>query len=284
MVVDQTSYTYDLYLNTGAADATTTDKLNARSMAFRNGTTDPLSMIMALAGAAPIDNGVEYDDLVLLSGVDLTNPLGSTPMTYLGESESLTVEGDCTLAATAVLELDIATPSILDLLDVAGHLSAAGTLAVTLVDGAPAPSLGDMFDIFDFASASGAFDTLDLPGLASGLAWKSSDLLTSGILAVVADGVIGDYNQDGIVDAADYTVWRNNLGGDGSVLPNRDPANSGVVSTDDYDSWRSHYGEISGTGSLLGSSSAVPEPAALWLALLAICGVPLVRRHRGGTQ
>ena len=40
--------------------------------------------------------------------------------------------------------------------------------------------------------------------------------------------VIGDYNQDGIVDAADYTVWRDHLG-QTFALPNRDPGNTGAI-------------------------------------------------------
>jgi hypothetical protein len=35
-------------------------------------------------------------------------------------------------------------------------------------------------------------------------------------------GLGGDYNDDGFVDAADYTVWRNNLGGDESARPVED--------------------------------------------------------------
>ena len=30
-------------------------------------------------------------------------------------------------------------------------------------------------------------------------------------------GLVGDYNNDSVVDAADYTVWRDNLGGNAAV-------------------------------------------------------------------
>src|SRR6202007_2157730 len=36
-------------------------------------------------------------------------------------------------------------------------------------------------------------------------------------LVFVADGLPGDFNHDGIVDAADYTVWRDSLGQTGNV-------------------------------------------------------------------
>jgi hypothetical protein len=58
-------------------------------------------------------------------------------------------------------------------------------------------------------------------------------------------GTIGDYNSDGAVNAADYTVWRDHLG-QSFALPNRDPANTGTISAADYTSWKSHFG---GSGS-----------------------------------
>ncbi len=43
---------------------------------------------------------------------------------------------------------------------------------------------------------------------------------------VAPAGAIGDYNSDGVVNAADYTVWRNNLG-TAFVLQHRDPCQRG---------------------------------------------------------
>ncbi|WP_425395372.1 LamG-like jellyroll fold domain-containing protein [Aeoliella sp.] len=83
-------------------------------------------------------------------------------------------------------------------------------------------------------------------------------------------GTVGDYNQDGIVNLADYTVWRNNLGSN-VELPNRDPANTGAIGAADYDSWKAHFGE--GSSALGASQSAqqsnVPEPATAVLLMLA---------------
>ncbi len=81
---------------------------------------------------------------------------------------------------------------------------------------------------------------------------------------VPPEGVDGDYNDDGIVDAADYTVWRDNLG-TSATLPN-DPT-PGTVDESDYAVWKSHYGQTAGSGS--GALAAVPEPAAWLLALVA---------------
>lgn len=94
-------------------------------------------------------------------------------------------------------------------------------------------------------------------------------------------GLVGDYNNSGTVDAADYTVWRDHLGGDGSTLgTNRDPANgTGVVSTADYNSWKAHFGQ-SGAGSGGLASAAVPEPATLTLLALVLAAAAVARSKR----
>ena len=49
----------------------------------------------------------------------------------------------------------------------------------------------------------------------------------------MAAGLLGDYNNDGTVNAADYPVWRDNLGL-AIALPNED-ATPGSVTLEDYD-------------------------------------------------
>ena len=51
----------------------------------------------------------------------------------------------------------------------------------------------------------------------------------------------GDFNDDGIVDAADYTVWRNRLGAE-VHLPN--DRTSGTVDESDYLRWKANYGGV----------------------------------------
>lgn len=90
--------------------------------------------------------------------------------------------------------------------------------------------------------------------------------------------LVGDYNGNGVVDAADYTVWRDNLGGNGSTLgSNRDPLNGGVVSMADYNSWKNNFGMTAGSGGLAGA--AVPEPGTCLLVGLALIGFGLQRRR-----
>ncbi|HEY3394112.1 MAG TPA: hypothetical protein VGK58_15475 [Lacipirellulaceae bacterium] len=86
-------------------------------------------------------------------------------------------------------------------------------------------------------------------------------------------GLLGDYNENGVVDAADYVVWRKNVGTMNN-LPNDDIG--GTIGSDHYDQWRANFGNPAG-GSALGT--AVPEPAASTLILLSMLGVQLTR-HR----
>jgi hypothetical protein len=95
---------------------------------------------------------------------------------------------------------------------------------------------------------------------------------------VAVPPVTGDYNGNGIVDAADYTVWRDHLG-QSVTLPN--DTTPGSVTQADYDVWKSNFGNHSGSGS--GAGASVPEPASLLLLLsgtLAIC----LRRFQKGRK
>jgi hypothetical protein len=76
----------------------------------------------------------------------------------------------------------------------------------------------------------------------------------------------GDYNGDGIVGAADYSVWRNGLSSQNLAA---DGTRDGVVDRDDYDLWKEFYG-ISLDGPLGTSVAIVPEPRTASLILLSI--------------
>jgi Dockerin type I domain len=91
----------------------------------------------------------------------------------------------------------------------------------------------------------------------------------------------GDYNHNGVVDAADYVVWRNTLnqpavpqgsGADGNA--------NGTIDAGDYDFWRSKFGNAVGSGSELGTAAAVSEPATGFLMLVALLALRSCRRRR----
>lgn len=98
----------------------------------------------------------------------------------------------------------------------------------------------------------------------------------------------GDYNNDGSVDAADYTVWRNNVGG--SELTN-ETVSPGSVDTEDYQEWKNHFAPgphrikttidnirfLGGPGAA--AATNVPEPSTLMLVLLTSAACYRKRRR-----
>lgn len=88
----------------------------------------------------------------------------------------------------------------------------------------------------------------------------------------------GDFNDDGIVDSADYVVWRKNIGNAPRSLPN-DPYFR-VIGAEQYETWRTNFGRTSAAEP--STASSVPEPASILLAALAAaaCSGRLVPRRR----
>ena len=79
----------------------------------------------------------------------------------------------------------------------------------------------------------------------------------------------GDYNDDGVVNTADYTLWRDQLGAL-IALANED-ASPGMVDAADYDVWKSNYGNTAAATSRAASGSTVPEATAQLLVTGGIC-------------
>jgi hypothetical protein len=88
----------------------------------------------------------------------------------------------------------------------------------------------------------------------------------------------GDYNGNGTVDAADYVLWRENVGQPGGTLPN-DATGANPIGEAQYTQWKSNFGNPPGPG--LGASlAAVPEPCSISLALLATAALGYCVRIR----
>jgi hypothetical protein len=140
-------------------------------------------------------------------------------------------------------------------IDTSHSLTVGGKLLITLAAGFP-PALGNSFDLIDWCSTcslDGSFSTIALPSLASGLKWDTSQLYTSGVISVGV-GIPGDFDQNNVVNGADYVLWRKNPGN--------------IYTPADYDTWRLHFGETAASGSTSGaavgsSNSVVPEPNGL---------------------
>jgi len=89
--------------------------------------------------------------------------------------------------------------------------------------------------------------------------------------------LLGDFNGDGRVDAADFTHWRDHLGdNDESAIFNRGDGLNGVNEAD-FAVWKSHYGETLELGG--GSAQRVPEPGSLATVLAALVQFTLLPKR-----
>ena len=121
-----------------------------------------------------------------------------------------------TLSATAAvfddqskLSIEIASESDFDQLLLSSTMSveSGATLELLLLDGF-APAIGDQFDIIDFGSSAGEFDTSLIPSLSEGQ-WDFSQLSSQGIISVVevSNVMLGDCNEDGVVNFSDISSF-----------------------------------------------------------------------------
>lgn len=78
-------------------------------------------------------------------------------------------------------------------------------------------------------------------------------------------GVNGDFNDDGVVNAADYTVYRDTLGQIVTPLSGADADGSGLVDEPDLTIWRQTYGLVippaAATASMPAAAESAGEPA-----------------------
>ncbi len=139
-----------------------------------------------------------------------------------------------------------------------------GTLALTFAaDVDLATQVGRTLKLFDWTGVSptGSFAVWS-PHL-----WDTSGLYTTGevtFLAVADPSLVpGDYNGDGMVDTADYIVWRNHLGAPAGTLPN--DVDGEPIGIAQYATWKANYGNIA---LIPIEVTAVPEPTTI-LSLLA---------------
>lgn len=86
-------------------------------------------------------------------------------------------------------------------------------------------------------------------------------------LDALFDVLAGDYNGDQVVDAADYTLWRDTFGQTGTSLA-ADGDQSGEVDMGDYTLWQNNFGSTASISSSTASSAQVPEPVSA--ALLTV--------------
>ncbi len=208
-------------------------------------------------------NGISQAYFDSLS-IDIINDTASSP----GLSDSLTVRG-------SISELNLNFEFVLGVnFDNSGSIDS--TLASTdLSDGLVA--VRDQTFANEFFTAEDGFFQYIVDGQYLGF-----DVFYEPIQVLNA----GDYNLDFIVNAADYTVWRDNLGSREDLRA--DGNLDGVVDVDDYLVWKENFGNVYSFPEFGAASSnqGVPEPGTLRLiACMAAAGAGAIRvRQVRGAQ
>ena len=242
--------------------------------------SSPLQLNGTLTGTGPLE-------FIQING---THAPGNSPA-------KITVAGQYAVGATGTLSLEIAGTTAgteFDQISVVPHVyldpenvELDGTLSVHLADigsGLFVPTVGDTFKVITVNSAlatvMGTFDTEDLPRTTGGrgLTWLVH-YNPRDVTLELTYALTGDYNGNGVVDAPDYTVWRDSLGQMGSGLA-ADGNGDNKIDAADFGVWKSNFGQSApgaGAGSLDGAQ--VPEPAC-WLLLLVSMTMSLTARRK----
>ena len=204
---------------------------------------------------------------VLVNNTDATGVVGVSfnPGTFDDASDVIQLVGNklrVTLASTTTD--NVATPDLNSVHLLLGRLTITGgndTLSLwvdpTSIASLPAPTFTR--SNANFLSSLSSLGIVSYNTAKSNAGGYLDGLMVSNSATALFDvtGVLsGDFNRNGVVDAADYIVWRKGLGT--------------TYVQSDYQVWRTNFGQsaASGTGSLDGT--AIPEPASILLLMFAI--------------
>jgi parallel beta-helix repeat protein len=215
-----------------------------------------------MGGVAAFDPELSIpDNIVVEAGEQVTVPVDITIETsVIGIiSATFTVEYDTDV-------LDFITAQLGDDFDSSGwtitpNEPSNGMIQISMFNTSPSGNNGGMPQelaelIFDvLASAPEGQSTLNIEPVdpnESGLVWTEDD---GSVL--VAPPLAGDYNRNGVVDTADYILWRKYLNDSVPAYSSADGDGDGQIEQDDYDVWTENFGDESpGSGSGSGSSGA----------------------------
>ncbi|MEX2168718.1 MAG: choice-of-anchor Q domain-containing protein [Pirellulales bacterium] len=110
-----------------------------------------------------------------------------------------------------------------------------------LLPGSPAIDAGDP------AAVAGSGDVPEFDQRGESFTRVLGGRIDIGSFEIQAPQLIGDYNGDGTVNAADYTVWRDTLSSTTDLRANGNDSNN-LIDTADYSVWTANFGEMLAVG------------------------------------
>jgi hypothetical protein len=135
----------------------------------------------------------------------------------------------------------------------------------------PLPSTSLQALLFTRSTAANALSITNLGDytLTTGAStWINNAGATATLVTPAPPTTPGDFNDDSVVDAADYVIWRKTEGTNFDLNGNGDETggSAGIVDVEDYNLWVENFAE---TGTGAGGSAPIPEPglAAFGVAL-----------------
>ncbi len=239
---------------------------------------------VATFGAAADNTGYEGDLVFFRDARTVSNVVGGalvvsgSKVQVNGTNSRIEINGPETFLGSVVVggtnafTFDVnANQSSMELLEIAnGQLTLDVDAAVTELAFADSSAVvwgTGLINIVGFKE-----DTIRFGSNASGLTAAQLAAIDGGIYSLSNQGYLttvstpslsGDYNEDGFVDAADYTVWRDRLNGN-QPLPNDNDLGT-PIGTAHYDLWSQSFGNPALGAPVL--AGAVPEPATLLMTL-----------------
>lgn len=190
---------------------------------------------------------------------------GSSPGVYIIDGNFLQYDG-------GILTLEV-TPTGYDQVIVTDQALLGGVLEILFTEGYVPPA-DTQFDLFSVANETyEAFDEIRVVGLDSSYYTSSLDggLFQITIVGDPSGNLAGDYNNDGVVDAADYTVWRGDYGAtDHDPWTVADGDGDGDADGADFLVWQRQYGMTLADASSSAGSTTVPEPSSLACLILLL--------------
>jgi len=233
-----------------------------------NSSDDDLTITGRLSG-----DGAWGDDGQLVIGGAATISPGNSVGTLTGKN--------LTMANGAIYEWQIAdaTPggegTGWDLIDASGDITFDGAWTFKALD-ANSVGSGVTGHSYVVASASAITD-FDLTKVTFDGDWTGTlavDDDNNLVLSALSSGLIGDADENGVVNAADYMVLKRNMGGPGAGPTTGDFDTDNDVDFADLQLLIGNYDAVSG------GAPAVPEPATLFVLLAAGLPALLKRRQR----
>ncbi|WP_197527827.1 endonuclease [Posidoniimonas polymericola] len=296
------------YFGVTADGAATSTRLGSYN-AFRTGQTDSAQMVVGLdatsstpglfSGEVRVDNldvtsgggsgrgALDADDVISLSYSVLDHPVASFAADSI--QQNLTIDLGTLPRADEVLPVSpfsvfnyagAGGPSFASFLEIDAIIGQGDTTQLQL-SAAPFGDLeqgeAGLLDAAIDASTVGLFSaTYELLLSGEDLVGDQTQSLFLTLLATIESaGLPGDFDADGVVNAADYVVWRDANGSAADL--NGNGVDDGVVDALDYQVWRENFGAVAAGPS---STKAIPSPGSLTLLVSLLTHTPQRRGRR----